>query len=326
MRLLRAGGLTVRIAGPPSPKGRGSCGALLRALLIGAALTGPALVSPALAEDGPGGLTVSAVRARPLCLADRISASGTFAARHEVELRPDREGLMVGEVLVEPGDVVIKGQVLAKLVTTQGPSPETVAARAPVEGTLLAVAATVGAYVSPREGEPLFRIAEASQLELKAQVLVSNLQRLRPGHVIGLGDLDGRVGSIDDGVDATTQLGILHLTLDQNPNLRAGMFARADIDVGQQCGLAVPLSALLYGNDGAVVGLVQDDRVVMRAVTTGLLEGNSIAIRDGLVENDLVIARAGTFLREGDHVQAMEMPADGRGSRSAGGDAAPGRP
>ena len=284
----------------------------------------------ASAEEATAGLTVSAVRAVRRCLAARVTASGLLVARHEAELRPDRDGLVVGEVLVEPGDVVIKGQVLAKLVPAAGASAEAVAARAPVEGTLLAVSAIVGAYVSPTEGDPLFRIAEGGQLELKAQALASSLSRLRPGlaaklHVVGLGDVDGRLRAIDDGVDPATQLGILHVGVDGSPNLRAGLFARAEIDVGQQCGLAVPLSALLYGNGGAVVGIVQEDRVVMRAVTTGLLEGSSIAIRDGLSENDLVIARAGTFLREGDHVRATEMPGEGRPERSAG-DAPPGRP
>ena len=57
--------------------------------------------------------------------------------------------------------------------------------------------------------------------------------------------------------------------------LRAGQecFARAEIDVGQQGGCAVPLSALLHGSQGAVVGIVREDRMAMRVVTTGLPPG-----------------------------------------------------
>ncbi len=301
---------------------------LARALLATALAVFPTGAAPA--EDGMAGLSVSAVLAVPRCLAERVTASGTFVASREVEIRADREGLVVGDVLVEPGDVVTKGQVLGRLVSATGTAAETVPVRAPVDGTVLAVGTTVGAYVSPKEGDPLFRIAEGGQLELKAQVLPTSLRQLHPNqaarlHVVGLGDLDGHLVAIEDGVDPQTQLGILHLGVDANPKLRAGLFARAEIDIGQQCGLAVPLSALLYGREGAVVGIVQENRVVMRAVTTGLLQGNSIAIRDGLSENDVVIARAGTFLREGDHVRAVEMPADGPAERLAG-DRPPGWP
>ena len=54
-----------------------------------------------------------------------------------------------------------------------------------------------------------------------------------------------------------------------------------------------------------MVGIVQSDRVVMRRVKTGLLEGGTIEIRYGLMENDPVIAKAGPFLREGDHVRPV---------------------
>ncbi len=283
-------------------------------------------------EDGSSaGLTVSVVRAVPRCLKERIAASGVFVARHDVEVRSDREGLMVSELTVEPGDLVSRSQVLARLAPAQGGSPEIV--RAPVDGILLAATATVGAYVDPKQADPLFRIAEAGELELKAELLASGLSRLRPGmeaklRVIGLGDLDARLATIEDGVNATTQLGTLHLSVAPNANLRVGMFARAEIDVGKNCGLTVPLSALLYGANGAVVGIVQRGRVVMRSVTTGLLDGNSIGISSGLAENDLVIARAGTFLRDDDRVHAMEMPPDGRSTQiTAGGDrSSPGRP
>lgn len=278
---------------------------------LGAATLAVLLAGPAKAE-GPAGdsaMAVTVVSAKTHCFTNHLSASGTFVARHAVELRPDREGLVVGDIGAEAGDTVTKDQVLAHLVSPQNPKEE-IPVKAPVAGTVIAAGAVVGAYTSPGAGDPLFRIAEAGDVELKAESLAKTLPLLRKGmaakiHVVGLGELDGRVAAIDDGVDAKTQLAMLHLSVAADPRLRVGSFARAEIDAGQDCGLTIPLSALLFGPDGDVVGIVQSDRVVMRRVTTGLLEGGTIEIRDGLMENDPVIARAGPFLREGDPVRPV---------------------
>jgi multidrug efflux pump subunit AcrA (membrane-fusion protein) len=65
------------------------------------------------------------------------------------------------------------------------------------------------------------------------------------------------------------------------------------------------LSAVLYGPEGAVVQVVRDDRIETRRVRVGLLSGGKAEIREGLSEGDQVVARAGTFLREGDRVRPM---------------------
>ena len=117
--------------------------------------------------------------------------------------------------------------------------------------------------------------------------------------------LSAQIASVDGGVDGMSQLASLRLAAAADSRLRAGTFARAEIEAGEDCGLTVPLSALHHGPDGAVVATVRGDRVIMRRVVTGLLEGRNIEIRDGLSEDDPVIARAGPFLREGDHVRAV---------------------
>lgn len=252
------------------------------------------------------GMAVSVVRAANHCFTDRVAASGVLVARQEVDVRADRDGLLVGEVLVEAGDVVARDQVLARLVSPK--AAESVAIKAPVGGVLVAANAVVGAYTSAGTGEPLFRVAADGAIELKARTLAANLSRLRDGmaakvHVVGLGAIDGRVVSVGDGLDAQTQLASLRIAVGPDPRLRIGGFARADIDAGRDCGLQVPLSAVLFTSEGAVVATVDADRVVMRRVTTGLIEGGDIEIKDGLSTNDLIIARAAPFLRDGDHVR-----------------------
>jgi hypothetical protein len=67
----------------------------------------------------------------------------------------------------------------------------------------------------------------------------------------------------------------------------------------------VPLSAILYGPDGAIVQVVRDQRVETRRVKVGLFGGQDAEIREGVTPGDAVVVRAGAFLREGDVVRAV---------------------
>jgi hypothetical protein len=65
------------------------------------------------------------------------------------------------------------------------------------------------------------------------------------------------------------------------------------------------MSAILYGPQGSVVQVVRNNRVETRRVRVGLLTGKDVEIREGLAVGDIVVARAGAFLREGDLVRAF---------------------
>jgi HlyD family secretion protein len=68
----------------------------------------------------------------------------------------------------------------------------------------------------------------------------------------------------------------------------------------------VPASAILYGADGsALVQVVREGRVETRKITTGLAAASLVEVKEGLAEGDLVVARSGTFLRDGDAVRPV---------------------
>ena len=72
----------------------------------------------------------------------------------------------------------------------------------------------------------------------------------------------------------------------------------------------MPLTAVLYGAGGTVVQVVRRARVETKRVEVGLMSGGQVEIRDGLVEGDIVVARAGALLREGDPVRPVTVSAD----------------
>ncbi|MCJ9735497.1 hypothetical protein MOV75_35685, partial [Bradyrhizobium sp. PRIMUS42] len=80
---------------------------------------------------------------------------------------------------------------------------------------------------------------------------------------------------------------------------------RALIKTGQSCNVAVPLTSVQYSSAGTVVQVIRRNRVETKRVEVGLMSGGNIEVRDGLNEGDVVVARAGALLREGDPVRPV---------------------
>ena len=285
---------------------------VLVALLAGSIGAFDARADP---TSGYQGMAISVIKAERHCFKDVIQVSGVLVPKVEIQVRAERDGSQVSQVLVEPGDTVGAGQVLARLIQTGAPNAPVTVIKSPVSGVAIEISAPVGSYVSPTSPNPMFRIVVDGELMLKGQILASTLPKLKIDQVasieiMGIGHLAGRVGAIDNSVDAMTQLGSVRIDLASDPRLRSGAFGRAEIQAGESCDITVPLSAMLYGTEGAVVQVVRGDHVETRRVTVGSLSRGFVQIRDGLDEGDVVVGRAGGFLREGDRVRPFAMEAD----------------
>ncbi|WP_246154668.1 efflux RND transporter periplasmic adaptor subunit [Methylobacterium oryzihabitans] len=265
----------------------------------------------AAADPGPAGPTVSVTRARTRCFADRVDVTGVLVPRQEVQVRPDRDGLRVAQVLARPLDEVRAGQPLAQLAPEDGQPGGPVTLRAPVAGLVGRSTAVVGAP-APTRRDPLFVIAARGEVELAAEAPLAKLDRLAPGQPasvrpIGLGPVTGKVRLVTPVADPATQLGQVRILLGSAADIRLGLFARGTVAVGESCGVAVPFSALVNGSDGPAVYVSAGRTIEARPVGIGLFSEDEVEIRSGLAENDLVVVRAGPFLREGDAVRAVEV-------------------
>src|SRR3984893_2795607 len=162
-------------------------------------LSPPLAAHPSLAADtdtdsAPKGAAVTVLKAAKSCFANTVEVSGTIIPRDETQVRPERMGLKVAEVLADAGDTVTAGQVLARLTLPEGGS---VAVQAPVAGTISATTAALGAMASAR-GEPLFSIIARSEYDLVGLVPTRDIAKLQVSQtarikIIGAGDVDGRV-------------------------------------------------------------------------------------------------------------------------------------
>jgi HlyD family secretion protein len=274
------------------------------------ALTTPDAFGAEGLQPTAGATTVSVTKVSKSCFADTAAVTGVLAPKEEVYVRPEREGLQISQVLVDEGDKVAAGQALIRLVQPDAPSGTSpITLGAPVAGTVGRIAATVGTIASLR-AEPLLQIIAQGEIELQASAVPSQLAKLTPGQkanitIVGVGDTTGQVRWRASSVDPMTQLAQVRIAIPDNQRLRVGTFARAVIVVGQSCGVSVPMSAVLYGQDGAIVQAVRDNRVETRKVTLGLYSNSDAEIRQGIAEGELIVSKSGAFLREGDRVRPV---------------------
>jgi multidrug efflux pump subunit AcrA (membrane-fusion protein) len=287
-----------------------ACGlsATLATLMLGA------LCLPACAADepdAPKGAAVTVLTATKSCFSAIVEVSGILVPKEEVSIRPDRPGLKVAEVLVDAGETVTAGQTLARLTLPEGGSLQV---QATVAGLVSASSAVVGTIASGK-GEALFSIIARSEFDFIGQVPTRDLPKLKVDQaakikVIGTGEMDGKVRRVAATVEPNSQLGQVIVSITSARRLMSNAYARAMIKTGESCGIAVPLTAILYGTGGTVVQVVRRQRVEARRVEVGLMSAGRVEIREGLSEGDIVVARAGALLREGDPVRPVTASAD----------------
>ena len=245
------------------------------------------------------------------CFSDLVRVTGFIVPRREAVVGVDQEGFKVSDVLVREGETVTENQELARLTPPPAqpgagarPSAPT-SLRAPAAGLVTEVKTIVGAPASPQAG-PMFRISVNNEIELDAEVPAVHMLKLNPGATARVSrdntpDLVGRVRLVSPQIDRTTQLGHIRISLTNNPSLKVGMFARANIDAKRSCGVAVPRTAI----DHLTVQVVKGNTVETRRVRTGLVSDTDIEILEGLAEGEIVVADAGSSLHDGDQIKTM---------------------
>ncbi|WP_265287770.1 efflux RND transporter periplasmic adaptor subunit [Verminephrobacter eiseniae] len=361
-----------------------SCAALAAALALAAA--GALLVTGASraaneSEAGPPGpvrpaLTVTQVQPQRSTIALRLAANGDVAAWQEASIGAESHGLRLTEVLVNVGDRVRAGQVLAhfaadtvqadvararaSLLEAQAHAAEdqanadrarslqatgalslqqiaqlttadkTAQARvqaaqagldaqllrlrqtrvlAPDGGVISARTATVGAVVSA--GTELFRMLRKGRLEWRAEVTAAELHRITPGTRVsvttsGGAVLEGRVRMLAPTVDPQTRNALVYVDLPAHAQLRAGMFARGEFDLGSSAALTVPQQALVLRDGFSYVFVLgADQRVQQRKVQTGRRVADRVELLAGLDAQSWIAVQGAGFLNDGDLVRVV---------------------
>ena len=264
-------------------------------------------------KETPSNALVIVAKSTNACFSDMVRVTGFIVPRREAVVGADQEGSKVSDLFVREGEMVTDSQELARLTAPPSQpgasggsrSSGPISLRAPAAGLVTEVKTIVGAPASPQAG-PMFRISINNEIELDAEVPAVHMLKLNPGATVRISrdngpDLVGRVRLVSPQIDRATQLGHIRISLSNNPTLKVGMFARANIDAKRSCGVAVPRTAI----DHLTVQVVKGNTVETRRVRTGLVSDTSTEILEGLDVGEIVVADAGSSLHDGDQIKTM---------------------
>lgn len=180
---------------------------------------------------------------------------------------------------------------------------------APAAGLILTRSVEPGQTVGAG-GTPLFTIAKGGEMELRARLSEEDLARINVGSAARVTPVSsdktftGQVWQISPTIDQQSRQGEARIALAYAPELRPGGFASAELSSGTVVAPRLPESAMQSDDKGTFVLIVgRDNKVARRAVKTGLVTADGIAIVEGLSGNEKVVLRAGGFLAPGDKVK-----------------------
>ncbi|TDH38315.1 efflux RND transporter periplasmic adaptor subunit [Pseudohoeflea suaedae] len=244
--------------------------------------------------------------------ARQLAAKGTFstvqaeqaeakAVAGRAKVRSVEESIKVGQADIDVVEAQIK-DIDLKLARTE--------VKAPADGVITARAAKVGTIASASAGA-MFTMIRDGRLELRADVSETDLLRIEPGmkadiQVSGLKDpRTGTVRLVEPTLSTTSRLGTVRINFDNSDRLKAGLFAEAEIIAAKREGVTVPVTSVSLSRDGDSVLLITNGQTHRTEVETGIRDGDRIEIVDGLSAGDLIVAKAGAFVRDGDRINPV---------------------
>ena len=151
--------------------------------------------------------------------------------------------------------------------------------------------------------------AAGSEIEMRALVAEQDLPSLAVGQAasIYLTGVDkpfqGKVRLLGAIIDPQTRLGEARITLQPDPQLRPGAFARGEVVVGKGEKPILPQTAVQSDEKGAYVLIVNaSNHLERRDVKAAETTEQGIVIASGLTGQEKVVMTAGGFLRVGEQV------------------------
>lgn len=181
---------------------------------------------------------------------------------------------------------------------------------APEDGVIFERNAIIGKLITT--SDPLFRIARYSEIEMEATVPESVLSTLRanqPVSIILTGQntpIEGKIRLITPKVDNTTRMAAIRIKLQTQNPLPVGLFANVRIIQSEHKGMLLPKTALQQDSAGDFIWVLDSKNKAERLpIKVSLLNDEQVMV-DTLAPDIRIVARAGAFIKEGDHVHVVE--------------------
>jgi len=182
--------------------------------------------------------------------------------------------------------------------------------RAPIAGVVAERRVKVGNSVQPND--PMFVVTRPYPLLVHVHVPERELAKIAVGQRAeaqvdaAQGAYAATIRRISPVVDPATGTFKVTLEFEQSPRLKPGMFARVNIVYERrQNALLIPRSALIDGEAGPTVFVVDQGKAAVRAVRTGLANGGNVEVLSGLGDDEPVVVVGQNGLKAGNEVRVV---------------------
>jgi RND family efflux transporter MFP subunit len=200
--------------------------------------------------------------------------------------------------------------------------------RSPISGVVSQRLAQPGERVAVEAR--IVEVVDLSRLELEAALSPGDSVAVRVGQTALLriegtsAAVPARVARINPSAQPGSRSVLAYLAIEQTAGLRQGLFAQGTLATGTTSALAVPLAALRTDKPAPYLQLVENDRVVHRAVkpgTRGEADKEPMVAVEGIAAGAVVLKGSVGPLREGTAVRftgaaphATPLPLAGEGA------------
>jgi len=185
--------------------------------------------------------------------------------------------------------------------------------RSPLDGIVVKRLLSVGEQVDGTAAQPIFEVANTTQVELFGNVPAIYLEKMRPGQEFPITTdaapgkkFMGRVVAISPAVDPSTNVGLVRIRISNQAGLlRLGMFlsAQAPLETHPDA-LVVPSQAVYRDDQGQPhVYRVRGDTAEAVPVKLGIETQDRVELLSGVEEGDPVILSGGYGLESGARVK-----------------------
>jgi RND family efflux transporter MFP subunit len=183
--------------------------------------------------------------------------------------------------------------------------------QSPLSGVVLEKNVEAGDLVAPQQ--QLFRVADISTLVVRVGVSELDVVQLSQGDTAGVvldafpdQPVRGRIRRVFPAADPQSRLVPVEVALEPGSPARPGFLARVELrfDVRDEVPV-MPAAAVVRGEGGQAVFVVQDGRAVRRAVQVGQTYEGRVEVQSGLAPGDVVVVKGNASLRDGARVRTL---------------------
>ncbi len=167
---------------------------------------------------------------------------------------------------------------------------------APFDGVITEKKADPGTLASP--GLPTFTIEEQGHYRLEATINENDLRYVSPGELVPVvvdalrtPELKGKVVQIIPAADAASRSFLVKIELPADPQMRSGLFGRAQFSRGNRSSVLIPRSAVVERGQLQAIYVLDPNKIAsLRYVTLGKTSGAEVEVLAGVQQGERLVA------------------------------------